>query len=257
MDVEEVKKADTSNWIAVVPFGATEQHGPHLPFQTDSLIASGIVSRLKTQLPSALPVTFLPVEEIGYSPEHMDFEGSKSLSYEEALNRWVSIGALLHSLGFKKMVLLNAHGGNSPLLSIVATEMRVRYDMLCVATSWTRFGKPDGLISQEDAAIDIHGGEIETSVMLALEPSKVDIQKAENFASQQSVFAERFSHLLAYGKHAFGWKMQDLNEKGVVGNAKNASAEKGEALLAHSVEGLVELLNDVKKFDLSLLKKKS
>jgi len=244
---------ERAGWIAVLPLGAHEQHGPHLPFDTDTLIAEGIVERLKGALPAGLPVTFLPAEPIGYSIEHMDIEGTKTLTYGEAIHRWLGISGMLHDLGIRKLVLLNAHGGNSPLTAIVSTEARIHFNMLAVATSWTRFGVPDGVIAPEAKAIDIHGGDIETSVMLALHPGKVKMQKAADFPSRQSEFAERFKHLRAYGPHAFGWKMSDLGAAGVAGNASAATAEKGEALIAHSVKGLIELLQDIDAFDASEL----
>nr|CAD6408037.1 creatininase [Rhizobium sp. Q54] len=241
--------ADRKDWIAVLPLGAQEQHGPHLPFETDTLIAAGLVDRLIGALPAALPVTFLPVEPVGYSIEHMDVPGTRTLAFDESVDRWLGIAGQLQRQGIRKLVMLNAHGGNSPLMTIVATEARVRFDMLAVATSWTRFGLPEGLIAPEDKAIDIHGGDIETSVMLALHPDRVDMARAEAFTSRQTEFATRFRHLRAYGPHAFGWKMSDLNRNGVAGNAAAATAEKGEAILAHAVKGLVELLEDVAKFD--------
>lgn len=250
-DIVKIKvDQNPSDWIAVLPLGATEQHGPHLPFETDMLIAQGVVDRLKAKLSPNNKITLLPVEPIGYSPEHLDYEGSKSLAYDEAIERWVGIGEKLSKFGVRKLVLLNAHGGNSPLMTIVATELRVRFNMLCVATSWTRFGKPEDMFSEDELAIDIHGGDIETSVMLALNPEEVNMKLAENFTSEQSNFAEKYSYLRAYGRHSFGWKMQDLNSIGVVGNARKASAEKGEVLLSISVEGLLKLLEDVRNFDL-------
>ncbi|MGV1755452.1 creatininase family protein [Rhizobium sp. A22-96] len=244
---------ERAKWIVVLPLGAYEQHGPHLPFETDTLIAEGIVARLKTALPANLPVTFLAAEPVGYSIEHMDVAGSKSLAFDEAVQRWLGIAERMHKLGIRKFVMLNAHGGNSPLMTIVATEARVRFGMLAVATSWTRFGVPDGLIAPDDKAIDIHGGDIETSVMLALDPEKVDMSKAENFPSRQSDFTRDLKHLRAYGPHAFGWKMSDLSAQGVAGNARAATAVKGERLIAHAVKGLVELLQDVDGFDVSTL----
>lgn len=240
-----------TNWIAVLPLGAHEQHGPHLPFETDSLIAAGIVQRLIAAKPEQLPATFLPVERIGYSIEHMDVPGTRTLSFAQAVNRWLAIAEGLADQGIRKFVMLNAHGGNSPLMTIVATEARVRFDMLAVATSWTRFGQPEGWIAPQDKAIDIHGGDIETSVMLALYPDKVDMAKAESFSSRQTEFQEKFRHLRAYGPHSFGWKMSDLNPVGVAGNAKAATAERGEMLLAHAVSGIIELLEDVDSFDMS------
>ena len=246
-----IAKMNTAKWIAVLPLGATEQHGPHLPLETDTLIVEGVVARLKNILPKTLPVTFLRSEPVGYSPEHLDYIGSRSLAYQEAIDRWISIGEHLHSLGIYKLVLLNAHGGNSPLMTVVATELRVRFDMLCVATSWTRFGRPEGLIDEEAAAIDIHGGEIETSVMLALHPDLVNMKKAKKFSSRQSNLLRTNTYLHAYGRHAFGWKMQDLNPVGVTGNARAATAEKGKALLDHAVTGLVQLLKEVNRFDVA------
>ncbi len=242
---------DASERIVVLPLGAHEQHGPHLPFETDTLIAQGIVARLKQALPETLPVTFLPVEPVGYSVEHMDVTGTKTLGFNEAVERWLEIARQQHEQGVRKIIMLNAHGGNSPLMTIVATEARMRFDMLAVATSWTRFGLPEGLIAPEEKAIDIHGGDIETSVMLALCPQHVAMEKAQAFSSRQREFSNRFKHLRAYGPHAFGWKMSDLNPLGVAGNAAAASAEKGEKIIAHAVRGLIELLQDVHAFDVS------
>lgn len=249
----ELTAADRHDWIAVLPLGAHEQHGPHLPFATDTIIASGIAIRLADALPAHLPVTILPVEAIGYSIEHMHVEGTRTLGYAEAVGRWLGIAETLNNKGIRKLVLLNAHGGNSPLLTIVATEARIRLDMLVVATSWTRFGIPDGWMRPEDKAIDIHGGDIETSVMLALAPEKVDMSKAAAFPSRQIEFATRYKHLRAYGPHAFGWKMSDLNPDGVSGNAAVATAERGQVLIAHAVAGMLELLDDVHRFDVATL----
>ncbi len=235
--------------IVVLPLGAHEQHGPHLPFETDTIIAEGVAARAAESLPADLDVNFMPAQPVGYSIEHMDVAGTKSLAFAEAVNQWISIGENLHAGGFRKLVMLNAHGGNAPLMAIVATELRQRLGMLAVATSWTRFGVPDGLISPEDKALDIHAGFIETSVMLALRPDLVDMSKARRFPNAQADFACEFKHLRAYGPHAFGWMMRDLNPDGAAGDAASASAEAGEKLLAHAVAGFVELLRDVDRFD--------
>ena len=242
--------------ISVLPLGAHEQHGPHLPFETDTLIAEGIVARLAAALPGHLPVSFLPAEPVGYSIEHMNVPGTKTLRYDEAIERWLGIAELEHKRGVRKFVMLNAHGGNSPLMTIVATEARARFGMLAVATSWTRFGVPEDIVKPEHKAVDIHGGDIETSVMLALHPECVAMEKGANFPSRQSDFASRFKHLRPYGPHAFGWLISDLNPNGVAGNAAAATAEKGERLISHAVKGLVELLEDIHAFDITLFHNK-
>lgn len=255
MSEAEISAADTSNWIVVLPLGATEQHGPHLPIETDTLIARGICDRLKPMLDD-LPVTFLSVEEIGYSPEHGDYPASKSLGYEDALKRWISFGEMLHSYGIRKLVLLNAHGGNSPLMTIVATELRCRFDMFCAYTSWTRFGSPADIVGIEEKDFGIHGGDIETSVMLALAPDQVKMDLAGDHGSFQAKLAKRNEFLRAYGRHGFGWKMQDLNPLGVVGNSSKATVEKGEALLEEALLGLVSFFEEIDHFDLKNLQSK-
>lgn len=252
MTASETNRADVRS-VAVLPLGATEQHGPHLPFETDTIIAEGVATRVASLLPAGLEVHFLPVEPIGYSIEHLDVAGTRTLTFDEAVRRWIDIGEACHRQGCRRFVMLNAHGGNSPLMTIVATELRVRYEMLAVATSWTRFGYPPEIVSPEEKALGIHGGFIETSVMLALSPNLVDMSKARNFTSMQAAYEREFSHLRAYGPHAFGWKMRDLSPDGVVGNAAAANAEAGEMILDHAAKGIIELLEDVARFDLRIL----
>ncbi|MEM9333138.1 MAG: creatininase family protein [Pseudomonadota bacterium] len=254
MRPEDILAADTSDWIAVLPLGAHEQHGPHLPFETDAIIASGVAARLAASLEPEIPATFLAVEPVGYSVEHMDYQGSLTLTFEEALEKWIGMGEKLAELGIRKFLLLNAHGGNSPLMTIVATELRIRCGTLCVATSWTRFVEAGKTITAQEKAIGIHGGDLETSVMLALAPNRVKMDLAQDFGSFQEVLMSDYKHLRAYGPHAFGWKMQDLNPLGVTGNACLASLERGEAYLAEAVDGLKELMLDIHAFDLKSLK---
>ncbi|OCW59407.1 creatininase family protein [Hoeflea olei] len=239
--------------IAILPLGAHEQHGPHLPFETDALIAQAVAERLVAVAPPGVSPELLAVESVGYSIEHMDVTGTRSLAFDEAVTRWLDIAGACAARGTRRLLLLNAHGGNSPLLTVVATEARVRFNMLAVATSWTRFGLPEGLIDPADKALDIHAGDIETSVMLAIRPDLVRLEAARDFPSRQAEYAQRFAHLRAYGPHAFGWKMSDLNADGAAGHASRASAGKGEAILAHAVSGLAELLADMAAFDVSEL----
>lgn len=240
--------------IALLPLGATEQHGPHLPFDTDAIIGEAVASRTVARLPKSIPVKLLPVERVGYSIEHLDTPGTESLTYSEATERWIAVGAEQKAAGIGKFVLVNAHGGNSPLMTIVATELRIRHTMLAVATSWTRFGYPPGLVNETERTIGIHGGFIETSVMLTLRPEAVDMNAAKNFPSRQSDWTRKFKRLRACGPNAFGWKIQDLSAEGVVGNAAAANAEAGAAILDHAAQGLAELLIDVHKFDLGELR---
>lgn len=251
MDDAFIRGTDTSEWIAVLPLGATEQHGPHLPAETDWIIAEGIVRAVLQKLPVTMPVTFMPVEKVGYSIEHTNRPGVHTLSFDDAIYRWIGIGKSLSALGIRKFVMLNAHGGNSPLMTIVAAELRAHARMLAVATSWTRFGTPAGIVSAQEKAFGIHGGEVETSLMLALRPELVDMSQARDFPSLQYELNRTAKHLRAYGPHAFGWMATDLNPSGVTGHAKQGNAYNGHRIIDHAATGFVELLHDVQDFDVT------
>ena len=248
-NADHLDAGDRRDWIAVLPLGAHEQHGPHLPMETDTLIAQGIVGATIALLPDDIPATFLPVEPVGYSVEHLDAPGTRTLAWDEAVTRWLGTAERLADKGIRKFVMLNAHGGNAPLMTIVTTEARIRFNMLAVATSWTRFGYPDGIVSERERAFGIHAGDIETSLMLALHPERVDLSKAADFRSFQEELTRSMTHLRAYGPHAFGWKMFDLNPQGAAGNALAATRERGAALIAHAAAGFAGLLKDVHRFD--------
>ena len=109
IDWTKVDAATAARWIAVLPLAATEQHGPHLPFETDVMIGEAYLARVREHLPDATPATFLPIERIGISTEHIDFEGTQTLSTEAALARWKSIGESVARAGVKKIVIVTSH----------------------------------------------------------------------------------------------------------------------------------------------------
>lgn len=253
MTTVDVVSSDTSNWIAVLPVAAIEQHGPHLPLGTDAMIGEGLIDAALEMMPSELPVTVLPMQSIGKSNEHISSAGTLTFDWQTSIKAWIEIGESLHRAGIQKMIIINSHGGNAALIEIVAVELRVRFDMLVVATSWTKFGSPDGLFLDHEKSYGIHGGDIETSLMLALRADLVDRDKAKDFHSTQLDFMNEFSHLRAHGPVSFGWKAQDLNEEGTVGDASLATREKGAALIAHQASEFVALCDDVNRFEMSRL----
>lgn len=249
----EVSAADAARWIAVLPLAATEQHGPHLPLETDVMIGEAYLARLKELLPPDLPVTFLPIEKIGISTEHTDYPGTQSLSNVEALERWTALGENVAGRGLKKLVMVTSHGGNGAAMMLVAQDLRARHGMLAVTTSWSRFGAPAGLFSDEELRHGIHGGAVETSIMLARFPKEVKRKAIADFPSAAVAMETEFRWLSTQRPAPFAWQAQDLNEGGAVGDARQASAEKGGLLLDHGAFAFCELLQDVDNFDVSRL----
>lgn len=251
--LSDVDKADASRWIAVLPLAATEQHGPHLPFETDTMIAQAYLARVHHIVPDDLPVTFLPIEPVGISTEHIAWPGTRTLPTDVALKKWMALCDTVANAGIRKLVIVTSHGGNSAAMALIAQDLRATHEMLAVTTSWSRFGAPEGLFSADELRFGIHGGAVETSIMLAAFPDQVRKDRVANFESTEKKMTTEFRWLSAGRPAPFAWAMQDLNPKGAVGDATVATAEKGRALIEHGARAFVELLADVDKFDLAWL----
>ncbi|HLI98488.1 MAG TPA: creatininase family protein [Bradyrhizobium sp.] len=251
----DVTDGDRANWIAVLPLAATEQHGPHLPCETDILIAQAYLARVRELLPRTLPVTFLPLQPVGISTEHLDFPGTLTLSPEAALKNWMAIGEDLARAGLKKLVMVTSHGGNSAAMSLVGQELRAHRGMLVVATAWSRLSSPQALFSAEEVHHGIHGGAVETSIMLARYHAQVRREAIADFHPSTITMTKNFRFLSAQRPAPFAWQVQDLHPSGAVGDATQASAEKGERLIEQGAQAFCELLADVDKFDLQRLAK--
>jgi creatinine amidohydrolase len=254
MTWRDFASADTGRWIAVLPVAAVEQHGPHLPVATDTLIAEAHLARVATLLPENLPATILPVQAVGHSAEHLAFPGTLTLSAETALRVWIEIGESVFRAGVKKLVIVTSHGGNVQAIDLVARDLRVRLGMLVVTTHWHRFGYPDGLFEPHEQHHGIHAGDIETSLILAHRADLVRAEEAANAEPVSVAMEQEFRWLHPYTPAPFGWMTQDLNPTGAVGDARPASAEKGKAALDHAARRFIELLGEVDRFDLAKLK---
>lgn len=249
----EIGAAEPARWIAVLPLAATEQHGPHLPLGTDVMIAQAYLSRVRELLPAPLPVTFLPVQPVGISTEHIDFAGTLTLSAETALRQWTALGASVARAGVRKLVIVTSHGGNSAAMMLVAQELRASHGLFAVTTSWSRFGAPQGLFSEEELRHGIHGGAVETSIMLARFAEQVRKDKIANFRPASIDMEKQYRWLSTQRPAPFAWQTQDLHPSGAVGDATQGSADKGEQLIEHGARAFVELLEDVDKFDVKTL----
>lgn len=256
IDWTGIDAAAAARWIAVLPLAATEQHGPHLPLETDVMIAEAYLGRVRELLPGRLPATFLPIQKIGISTEHVDFPGTQTLSTEAALKQWMALGERVAERGIRKIVMVTSHGGNSAAMMLVAQDLRAFRQMLAVTTSWARFGVPDGLFPDDELRHGIHGGAVETSIMLAKYSEHVRLEAIADFVPASIAMEKKYRWLSTQRPAPFAWQTQDLNESGAVGNAMLASAAKGELLLDHGARRFIELLEDVDKFDVSAFSRK-
>ena len=170
----------------MLPLAATEQHGPHLPVGTDVMIAEAYLARVRELLPETIPATFLPLQPVGISTEHIDYPGTLTLPTEVALKAWMALGESVARAGIRKLVMVTSHGGNSAAMTLVAQDLRAQHGLLAVTTSWSRFGAPEGLFSAEEVRHGIHGGAVETSIMLARYPHSVRSEAIANFRPQAS-----------------------------------------------------------------------
>jgi creatinine amidohydrolase len=248
-----VAAGDTRRWIAVLPVAAIEQHGPHLPLGVDSYISQAYLARVLPLLPDNLPATFLPVQQIGQSDEHLAFPGTLSFSAQTIIRAYTEIGESVHRCGVRKLVIVTSHGGNVAAMDLVARDLRVRLKMLVVTCAWHRFGYPPGTFERMEQRHGVHAGDVETSLLLAHKPDTVQMERAVAAVPATLEMAEKFKWLSAFRPVGFGWMTQDLHPTGGVGDATRATAQKGEQALDHGARAFVELLHDVDRFDLKRL----
>lgn len=240
--------ASASKLVAVLPIAAVEQHGPHLPVGTDLTITEGLLSIVAEKVPADVSLALLPSLPYGKSDEHGGFAGTLSLSAETLISLLTDIGSSLAASGVSRLLIVSGHGGNSECMSIAARRLRERYGMAVVATNFMRFGLPEGVVEDDEARFGIHGGMIETSLMLHLAPEQVDMSRAADFASTAQTLSNSNAFLGFSGPGALSWMTSDLNESGAVGNAAAASAEAGRRIAEWQCGRLARLIVELAAF---------
>jgi len=246
--------------IAVLPVAATEQHGPHLPLAVDSTLVDGVIAAALEELAPEVPALVLPTQAVGLSPEHAAFAGTLTLKAETVIRLWTEIGECVAASGVKKLLLLNAHGGQVGVMDIVARDLRARLGMLVYSVNWWALplrgvdgSDVNALFSAHEQRFGIHAGDVETSMMLALAPQQVDMAQAAYFSSTSELRASNYP-ILGNGSSAkLGWAIQDYNPHGAVGNAAAATVDKGAALVAAAGRALAALLAELHRLPLSTL----
>jgi len=258
LSAEEVAAAVARDPVVILPLAATEQHGPHLPLSTDVDIGVGVLAEAMRHLPEETPVWTLPVVEVGVSLEHTRFPGTESVTAEELAGQIVELGAGLARQGVRRLVLSNSHGGNRYAMEDAGLRLRAEHDMLVVKASWPRLGRPDGVdLPEREWAHGIHGGAVETAMMLHLRPDLVRKEAVADFASLGETLEGSLRHLGPERRVSFSWLAGDLNAEGVVGNATLATADMGARLVAHYGAALAEVVLDAVDFPVERLERRT
>jgi creatinine amidohydrolase len=250
----EFAALDLEGTLAILPVGAVEQHGPHLPVAVDTCLNEAIVRRGLELMPVGLPALVLPTVAVGKSNEHVDFPGTLTMSAETLGRVWYEIGASVRRAGVRKLLLFNSHGGQPQVMQIVARELRIDHDMLVVAANWYSWGLPDGLFDEVELRHGIHAGAIETSMMLAVRPDLVELAVVADFVPVTVADDAEFPRLRALGAAGLGWLAQDLHGAGACGDATRATAADGAAVIEHAARHLVELVQELVQFPLHRLR---
>jgi creatinine amidohydrolase len=247
---------DAAKTVAVLPVGATEQHGPHLPLRVDQCLVDGILAQALPQLPADASVLVLPTQSVGYSPEHASFAGTLTLPIETVLATWIALGECVARAGVRKLLLFNGHGGQASLLDIVARELRVRCGLIVYGCNWWNLPLGDdvnGLFSADEHRFGVHAGQVETALLLALAPGTVRMAQARDFPSSSRQRAAQYP-ILGNGRSAkLGWAMQDYSAHGAAGNAAAADPAQGRAVLEAAGRQLALLLQEIAALPLSTL----
>jgi creatinine amidohydrolase len=247
-------RVDAEQTVALLPVAAVEQHGPHLPLATDALIAEALVRGALERLAAGPTLLALPLQSVGLSPEHASFAGTLSIGDATLLDAWTDIGRSVARAGIRKLIVLNTHGGQKTLVDLLAVRLRSELGMLVARATYFAFGAPPGLFEPAEAAQDIHGGEVETSLMLHLRPELVRTDALANFTGLAHELAQRKGLLGAEKPVGIGWRAEDLHASGACGNAARADGRRGAQHLSFLAERLALLVGEVAATPLTIVR---
>ncbi len=228
------------------PFGAVEQHGPHLPLATDSIFVDEIICEVLKLIPSDTPIKKLPTQYIGFSPEHKGFDGTISLSSDLITSLIKEVGVQLADMGFKRLILINAHGGQISLLNTAARELRSVAPKLSIFPCflWSGVHGLSELLTKNEIENGLHASLAETSLMMALKSELVgDERPCEGGETQ---IPEGWS---LEGSAPTAWLTEDLSKSGVIGDSKGSNKELGNSLKNLLINHWFKLIMNLMKSD--------
>ena len=234
--------------VLVVPTGAMEHHGPHLPLITDSLIAESVATAAVERAAAAgLDVWQLPTLTYTKSDEHSWASGTVWVSWQTLMSTLVDIGRSVAATPARRLVFLNGHGGNTALLGVALREIRRLHGLLTFSMpAGVQIAGAGGEHEPDEHGLGIHAGYGETSLVLHLRPDLVDMSQARR------TVPEHIGALTHLGFHRtpaqFGWLSNDFGPDGVIGDPTGATAAAGAALFDASVDRAVDVLTEIAAF---------
>ena len=251
----EASRVALADPVVVLPVAAIEQHGPHLPLSTDLDIGLGLLSEAFGRIPEDFPAWALPPQAIGCSREHARFAGTLSVEPEQLSALIEATGEVLAHIGVRRLVLSNSHGGNRHALEAAGLRLRDELGMLVVNASWFRFPRPEDVdLPEGEWRHGLHGGAVETAMMMHLRPDLVRTSEVVRAPSLGEELAETLRRIGPEGAASFSWLAGDLNPDGVVGDATLADADLGAHLVSHYGEVLGEVIEEARAFPIGRLK---
>lgn len=246
LSVVQLSAELSTDSIVVLPLGAIEQHGPHLPLNTDFIIADAISKAAVEKHGAETNAWLLPTLPFTKSNEHAWASGTMWLSATTMMAVIDDIGRSIASTPARKLLFINGHGGNSALIAMMNRELRLKYALQTFLAHPHMPADQGGSSAESELGMGVHGGVDETSMMLHLRPDLVDMSLAvrrvpEGLATNEQV---KFG-----GRVAFGWLSNDFFPEGHIGDPTGASADLGARMFDASVASLGVAMNEISRFD--------
>ncbi len=253
MTSEEVKDKASAGALVIIPTGATEQHGRHLPLDFDYFTVNSVAVKAAEEMVSATPIIVTPGIAFGCSQHHMAYAGTLSLNFYTYIDMVFQVALSLVRHGFKKFLFLNGHGGNKAALNIVVNRLDLETDVAVAVTAnyWDLCIDTIERIRDTGTGGMGHGGEFETSLGLYLRASLVYKNKMQKNCISPRLELETLD-LIRPSKVVLPWRADTVRGHGIIGDPLKASADKGDIFFKAAVKGVIDLTNDINKLADSL-----
>lgn len=239
--------------VLIIPTGSTEQHGPHLPLATDTYLAQEVAKAAAERVSPKLNVLVTPSLQFGYSTHHLDFPGTLSVTGSLFIQTCVQLCLQAVKHGFRRILLLNGHGGNHAALQVAARSVRDKARALVVVANYWDFVRERIQEVRESGPGGMaHACEFETSLMLFLKPEMVRMSHAiKEIPLPRTKWVKRDMFVKGTVSVAENWS--DVSKSGVWGDPTIATREKGETLYNLLVGEIADFLVDFSRWDIGKL----